>query len=148
FVWCVVTRTKIAMTRPQHVAAFGVGLFNFAINYTLVYWAEQRVVSAIVAVTFAAMAFINLITFRIAFGQRAPGMAWAAAALGILGVGILSWDEIAGAQMNSGAVVGIVLTFVGVISASISNVAARRGEMAGASVAASTAWAMAYGAGL
>src|SRR4029077_12804429 len=82
FAWCVVTRAKIGTSRAQHLSALGLGFFNFTINYTLVYWAEQRVVSAIVAVMFAAMAFINLITFRIVFGQRPPMLAWGAAALG------------------------------------------------------------------
>ena len=148
FVWCAITRTPIGMNRAQHMAAFGLGLLNFAINYTLVYWAEQRVVSAVVAVMFAAMAFVNLITFRIVFGQRAPALAWGAAALGILGVAILSWNEIVTAHIGARALTGIGMTLAGVVAASLSNVAARRGEMAGATVAASTAWAMAYGSGL
>jgi drug/metabolite transporter (DMT)-like permease len=42
--------------------------------------------------------------------------------------------------------VGIGLTLAAVVGASIGNVFARRGELAGSSVAASTAWAMTYGA--
>jgi drug/metabolite transporter (DMT)-like permease len=148
FLWCLITRTKIGMTRAQHLAAFGVGLFTFAIDYAFVYWAEERVVSAVVAVVFAAMAFVNLVTFRLVFGQRAPALAWAAAGLGILGVGILSLNEIVNANLGALALGGIALAFAGVVAASLGNAAARRGELAGASVAASTAWAMAYGAGL
>src|SRR5262249_2633698 len=66
-------------------------------------------------------------------------------ACGIFGVGILSWNEIVVAHMGQRALSGIALAFMGVIAASLGNVAARRGEIAGASVAASTAWAMAYG---
>src|SRR5512143_252980 len=69
-VWCLIRRESIALTRAQHVAALGVGLFTFAIDYALVYWAEQRVTSAVVAVVFASMSFVNLIGFRLAFGQR------------------------------------------------------------------------------
>ena len=93
-------RERIWLTRAQHLAAFGVGVFTFAINYTLVYWAEERVTSAVVAVMFAAMAFLNLIGFRIAFGQRAPPLAWAAASLGIAGVALMSWEEIAAANFG------------------------------------------------
>ena len=42
--------------------------------------------SAVVAVIFAALAFVNLVTFRIVFGQRAPLLAWAAAVF-VVGVG-------------------------------------------------------------
>jgi drug/metabolite transporter (DMT)-like permease len=148
FAWCAITRAPVGMNRAQHLAALGIGLFTFAVDYPLVYWAEERVVSAVVAVVFAAMAFVNLITFRIVFGQRAPALAWGAAALGILGVGILSWNEIVTAHMGARALGGIALAFTGVVAASLGNVAAHRGELAGASVAASTAWAMAYGAAL
>jgi drug/metabolite transporter (DMT)-like permease len=146
FGWCAITRARVSMNRAQHVAALGIGLFTFAVDYPLVYWAEERVVSAVVAIVFAAMAFVNLITFRLVFAQRAPALAWGAAALGILGVAILSWNEIVAAHMGMRALGGVALAFTGVIAASLGNVAARRGELAGASVAASTAWAMAYGA--
>src|SRR5690606_11671737 len=103
FGWCALRGEKAGLTRAQHLAAFGVSLFTFAIDYTFVYWAEERVTSAVVAVAFASLAFINLITFRIAFGMRASLLAWAAAALGIAGVAFLSWEEIATAHMGSRA---------------------------------------------
>ncbi len=146
FAWCALRGEKIALTRAQHLAAFGVGFSTFTINYTLVYWAEERVTSAVVAVVFATMAFANLIGFRIAFGQRPSLIAWAAASLGVAGVALLSWEEIASAQFGARAVSGILLTLTGVAAAVVGNIFARRGEVAGAGVASSTAWAMAYGA--
>lgn len=148
FAFGALRREQISLTRAQHFSAFGVGLFNFALNYAFVYWAEERVTSAVVAVMFAALAFINLIAFRIAFNQRASILAWAAALLGIAGVALLSWEEIATAHMGARAVSGIGLTLVAVVTAAIANIFARRGEMAGAGVIGSTAWAMAYGAAL
>lgn len=144
--WCVLRGETLKLSRAQHAAAIGLGVFNFAIDYALVYWAEQRVTSAVVAVVFAALAFVNLATFRLVFGQRAPALAWGAAGLGVLGVGFLSWEEIASAHMDARALVGIGLTFLGVVAASIGNVFARRGELAGAGVAGFTGWAMFYGA--
>lgn len=148
FGWCLLRGERIPLTRAQHAAAFGVGLFTFAIDYSFVYWSEERVTSAVVAVVFAALAFVNLAVFRIAFGQRAPAIAWAAAGLGIAGVAILSWEEIVTSHMGAHALTGIGLTFAGVVAAAIGNVYARRGELAGAPVAASTGWAMLYGAAL
>jgi drug/metabolite transporter (DMT)-like permease len=146
FAWCLMRGESLALTRTQHGAALGVGLFTFAIDYALVYWAEERVTSAVVAVVFAAMAFINLITFRIVFGQRGSLIAWGAASLGVLGVALLSSEEIVAAHMGAPALIGIGMTLAAVIGASIGNVFARRGEMSGVGVAASTAWAMFYGA--
>ena len=45
FGWLAITRRRIALTRAQHLAAFGQGLFTFAIDYGMVYAAEQRVPS-------------------------------------------------------------------------------------------------------
>lgn len=148
FAWCALRGETLKLSRAQHAAAFGIGLFTFAIDYAFVYWAEERVTSAVVAVVFAAMAFVNLILFRLAFSQRAPMLAWIAAGFGVIGVALLSWEEIASAQMSARAWTGIGLTLAGVLAAAIGNVYARRAELAGAGVAASTAWAMTYGAGL
>ena len=138
----------LVLNRAQHFAAFGVGLFTFAVDYSFVYWAEERVTSAVVAVVFAAMAFVNLAVFRVAFGMRAPWLSWGASVLGVVGVAMLAWEEITSANMSQRALIGIGLTFAGVFSAAVGNVFARRGELAGAGVIASTGWAMAYGAGL
>lgn len=146
FAWGALRGERLALNRAQHLAAFGVGLFTFAIDYAFVYWAEERVTSAVVAVVFAAMAFVNLAVFRVAFGQRAPLLAWAAAGLGVVGVGLLSWEEIVTSNMSQRALTGIGLTLAGVFAAAIGNVYARRGELAGAGVIASTGWAMGYGA--
>jgi len=146
FAWCLLRRETLKLTRAQHLAAFGIGLFTFAIDYAFVYWAEERVTSAVVAVVFAALAFINLIVFRIAFAQRAAPLAWVAAGLGVIGVALLSWEEIVSSNMSARAWTGIGLTLAGVCAAAVGNVYARRAELAGAGVAASTGWAMAYGA--
>ncbi|MGD9966111.1 MAG: DMT family transporter [Hyphomonadaceae bacterium] len=146
FGWCALRGERIRLTRAQHVAAFGVGFSTFTLNYTLVYWAEERVTSAVVAVLFAAMAFANLVGFRIAFGQRSPPLAWAAASLGIAGVALMSWQEIEAANFGVRAMTGIAMTLAGVLCAVVGNIYARRGELAGAGIAASTGWAMAYGA--
>ncbi len=145
FAWCGLRGESIAMSRAQHLNVLGMGLFNFALNYAFVYWAEERVTSAVVAVMFAALAFVNLTMFRFAFGQRASALAWLAASMGVLGVGFMSWEEIAASNMDARALAGIGLTLVAVLTASAANVFARRGELAGSRVAPSTAWAMFYG---
>jgi drug/metabolite transporter (DMT)-like permease len=146
FAWCALRRETIWLTPAQHLWAFGVGAVTFAFNYPLVYFAEQRVTSAVVAVMFASMAFINLIGFRLAFGQRPPALAWAAAGLGIVGVALLSWEEIAAANFGVSAMIGIALTLLAVVAAVVGNIFARRNEMLNVGIAASTGWAMGYGA--
>jgi drug/metabolite transporter (DMT)-like permease len=145
FAWCRFRREPVALSGAQHVEALGLGVSTFAINYLFVYWAEERVSSAVVAVLFASLAFVNLILFRAVFGQRASAGAWVATLLGVAGIAILSWGEVTQSRFDARTWTGIALTFVGVAGSAIGNVFARRGQEIGTPVAASTAWAMTYG---
>ncbi len=145
-IWCRLRGESIRLTPAQHRTAIGIGLFTFAIDYALVYLAEERVTSAIVAVVFATMSFFNLIAFRIAFSQRAPRTAWIASGMGAVGVAILSWGELTHSDADHPeAVTGILLAVGAVVGAALGNIFARRTEERGASVAAATAWGMGYG---
>jgi drug/metabolite transporter (DMT)-like permease len=145
FGWCAARREPIGMTRSQHAAAAGLGFFGFTLSYAFTYEAETRVVSAVVAVLFASLAFVNLAVFRVLLGHRARASAWGAAALGVAGVALLSWGEIAGAGRSKGPILGIALSLLGVLASAVGNLFARRGEEAGAPLAPSTAWATLYG---
>ncbi|MDZ4778501.1 MAG: EamA family transporter [Alphaproteobacteria bacterium] len=145
FAWCLLRREPLWLTRSQNLEALGLGISTFAINYVFVYWAEARVSSAVVAVLFASLTFVNLVLFRVVFGDRARVGAWIAAVLGICGIAILSWGEISGSSFDASTWYGIALVFVGVAGSAIGNVYARRGQAIGAPIAASTAWAMVYG---
>lgn len=144
--WALCRREPVKLTSSQHAAAAGVGIFMFATDYALTYAAELRIVSGLVALIFATLAFVNLVIFRVLLGHHAPPHAWLAAAVGASGVALLSWSEIAQSRLDSGTVIGLALAFGAVFFSGIGNVFAYRGEQAGAPLTASTAWAMAYGA--
>jgi uncharacterized protein (TIGR04206 family) len=133
------------MTRAQHWASFGQGVFTFALDYSFVYFAEERIPSAVVAVLFAGLAYVNLVAFRLVHGQRASRLAWGGAALGIVGVGVMSWAELVRADMDGAAVTGVLLALAGVAAATVGNLFAHRGQAAGAPLGASVGWAMVYG---
>lgn len=146
FVWCKLSGENIALAPRQHLAALGVGVPTFAMNYPMVYVAEQWVTSAVVAVAFAAMAFVNLVMFRFFFKQRPLAIAWIGALLGVSGVALISWNEIATSHIGAQAQIGMTLALCSIVVASLGNVAAHQGEIEGAGVTSLTAWSMAYGA--
>lgn len=148
FLFGLATRRGMALTAAQHLAVMGQGGFSFAVSYAFVYAAEEKVASAVVAVIFASLAFLNLILFRIASGQRAAPAAWMGALLGLIGVGVLSGGEFAGEGLGGAAGVGVGFAFLAVGASAMGNWFAWRGERAGAAILPATAWAMAYGAGL
>lgn len=146
FVWSALRRERLGLTAHQHVAALGVGVCIFAIDYACVYQAETRVASAVVAVMFGATALLNLGAFRLLHRQRAARAAWVAASLGALGVALLSWGELLRSGFDASTYQGLGLALIGVLGTVGGNLFAQRGERAAAPLTASTAWSMAYGA--
>lgn len=145
FAVVALTRGRLGLTRAQHLAAVGQGAFAFSVSYLFVYRAEENVASAVVAVIFASLAFLNLALFRIASGQKAAPAAWGGAVLGLVGVAVLSLDQVAGAGLGARAGVGVAFAFAAVVASAFGNWFAWRGQQAGADVLPATAWAMAYG---
>jgi drug/metabolite transporter (DMT)-like permease len=149
FAWRLTTSPAcLRLTPSQHLTAFGQGLFVFALNYGLVYAAETHIVSAVVAVAYAGLAFVNTVLFRFVFGERAPRTAWAAAALGLAGVGILSGGELVRLHMDAAALRGVGLAIAGMLAAAIGNLFSHRAHANGADIVASTAWSMGWGSAL
>lgn len=145
FVGMLIARAPMALNRRQHLEAAGQGAFTFAVSYAFTYQSEQHVPSAIVAVIFAALTFLNLCLFRVAVGQKAHALSWGGAALGVTGVAVLSGSELLGARLGPQAALGIGFALVAVTSSAFGNLFAWRAQKAGAPLLASTAWAMAYG---
>ena len=147
FAWALLTRRRLMLTRRQHLEALGQGLFNFSLQYGLVYLAEESVSSGAMAVIFAGTPFVNLVLFRLARRQSAGPAAWIAAALGLLGVAALSFSQAHGPSASQGVTVGLGMALAGLLAASIGNLFADRAHAEGSPLIASTAWAMTYGAG-
>jgi len=145
FAWCAFTKQSLKLDRRQHVVTALQGLFVFSLDYTFVYLAETHVVSAVVAVIFASLSFVNLILFRVALRLKAARLAWAGSAIGLLGVAVLSWGEAARTQMSTETFIGIGFGLAGVLTAAVGNLFASRGQALGVAVAPATAWSMAYG---
>ena len=102
--------------------------------------------SGVVAVVFASLALFNLVVFRLVLGRSASWLAWGGAGLGVAGVAVLSWGELAKADMDPQTLAGIGLALLGVLTGAVGNIFAFRQEALRAPVGAATAWAMGYGA--
>jgi len=145
FAFCAATRRPLRLTRAQHLACVGQGAFVFATSYGFVYAAEENVASAIVAVIFAALAFVNLVLFRLLAGQKAAPGAWLGAVLGAGGVAVLSFGQLGAGSAGAHPGLGVGFALIAVMASALGNWFAWRGQQAGAPVMAATAWAMAYG---
>ena len=148
FAGCVIARLPLRLTRAQHLAALGQGVFAFSISYSFTYASEGLVASAIVAVTFASLTFINLVLFRVLVGQKAAAASWGGAVLGLVGVAVLSGGEVLGAGFDQRAALGVGLALIATTASAFGNFFAWKGQQHGSQAMPATAWAMAYGTGL
>ena len=148
FAGCVIARLPLRLTRAQHLAALGQGVFAFSISYSFTYASEGLVASAIVAVTFASLTFINLVLFRVFVGQKAAAASWGGAVLGLVGVAVLSGGEVLGAGFDQRAALGVGLALIATTASAFGNFFAWKGQQHGSQAIPATAWAMAYGTGL
>ncbi len=129
----------------QGVAAV-FGLFQVMLNFNLVYRAEGYVTSGLVAVTFALLIVPNALLARIFLGQHLSGRFLAGSAVALLGVGLLFVHEIRTAVVGGRAVtLGLGLTLLGVLAASISNVMQAGATARAVPMPSLLAWGMAWG---
>ena len=139
------TGQSIRLSRFQHLCAAAQGVLAFGASYALVYEAEMRVASAIVAVAFASMALMNLIMFRVVERQTAARPVWIGAGLGGVGVVVISGGELIGADLGPVGMVGIAMALGASVASTAGNYFAWKGQGRGTNVLPGTAWAMAYG---
>ncbi len=145
---CAAMRQRLKLSLDQHLSVLGQGVFTFSIQYSLVYAAEQQIASAVVAVLFAGLAFLNIILFRFTLNQKSSRSAWIGAGLGVAGVAVLSFSELARARMDDAAVAGLLMAIAAVGFTAIGNLFAHRTQKLGADVLPATAWSMFYGTAL
>jgi drug/metabolite transporter (DMT)-like permease len=142
--WCALRRIPLRFDARTHGAMALVGALQFGLNYVLVYLAEVRLTSGLVAVVFALMAVWNLAGARLAFGTPAPAGMVAGAALGIGGVVLVFWPEVA--ALGGAPAAGLALALLGPLVSSTANLLSQRLYTRGIPVVSGMAWGMAYGA--
>ena len=142
---CLVTGRSLKAAVPAHGFFLAMALFQFTLNFNFVYRAEAYVTSGLVAVAFALLVVPNAALAWVFLKQRITlRFAWGAA-LGIAGVSLLFWQEFGNVGAGGGVGIGLVLTLLGVISASVGNIlqATKRGRSL--DVMVTLAWSMLYG---
>lgn len=92
--WCAARGISLRFPPRQLALVIVQGLANFCFNYWMVYQAEARLSSGLVAVIFSLLMVFNMIGGRIFFVQRINLFGAAGAALGLIGVLLVFWPEV------------------------------------------------------
>jgi drug/metabolite transporter (DMT)-like permease len=145
FAWCAVRRIPLRFDARTHAAIALIGLFQFGIDYVLVYLSEERLTSGLIAVVFALVVFWSLAGARVFFGTRFPMSVLFGATLGVLGVMLVFWPEVARFRGLREHGLGLTFAVLATLGASAGNLWSQRVYGRGVAVVPSTAWGMLYG---
>ena len=145
-VFVLVRRLPMTFSRRQHAFIALQGAFLFSFNYILVYLAEQRLTSGLVAIIFSTLILMNVLLGALFLGNPIRPRVLGGGLLGVAGLALVFSPEVAGVDFSGGHGVGLALSFVAVLSASIGNVIAARNQRSGLPVVQTNAFGMAYGA--
>ncbi|MEP7062690.1 MAG: EamA family transporter [Betaproteobacteria bacterium] len=144
--FCVATRRSLRYTAADHAVFAVQGALMFGLNYVCVYWAEQHVVSGLVAVAFSTITFMSVFAQRVMYGTPVTARALTGATLGVFGVTVLFLPELIAAHGDRDTGLGIFWAILGTVFATLGNMAAARLQLRGRAIIPTTAWGMLYGA--
>lgn len=136
--------------QPLDLLAQGVclvqGLRLFCLNFLCFYTASQWIHSGLIAVIFSTATLWNAINARLFFRQRIAANVLLGGALGLAGLGLLFWPELAGHEASHESLLGIGLALCGTLCFSAGNMLFSLQQKAGLKPLTTNAWGMLYGA--
>jgi drug/metabolite transporter (DMT)-like permease len=146
FLFGAVRRLPMKFNWRQHLSIAGQGLFLFSFNYFLVYLAEGYLTSGLVAILFSTIIIANVILGALFLGSPVRRRIVLGAIVGIAGVGIIFYPELSDFDNSGGRGLGVLLTMLSVISASLGNILSAHNQRNNLPVIQTNAFGMAYGA--
>jgi drug/metabolite transporter (DMT)-like permease len=121
------------------------GLFMFCLNYILAYRAQIYITSALSAIAFSSMLWMNIINARLMFGIRVNARTYLGASLGMVGIIVLFGPRLTDVSLSDSVFFGSALAVTGALMASLGNMVSQAAQTDKLPVVQSNAWSMLYG---
>jgi len=145
FAWCFARRLSLKFSRGEHFFIAIQGVFLFAMNYLLFYLAELQITSGLAAVVFSTIVVMNLINGRLFLGTPIEVKVLVGGALGMVGLVLLFWPDMAATDFSGPVFTGMLLSFAATYLASLGNILSVRNQRHRLPVVQTNAFGMAYG---
>jgi len=129
----------------QHGWFVLLGLFLFCLNYILAYRAQIYITSALTAIAFSAVVWMNILNARIFFGVRSGRGVLFGSLLGVAGIVTLFAPQIGELTLTDSVLFGSILAVTGALVASFGNMLSQGAQKRSLPVVQSNAWGMLYG---
>jgi drug/metabolite transporter (DMT)-like permease len=147
FIYAVATRSPLKIGRHGQVFAALFGFAQFVLNFNFVYRAEGYITSGLVAVLFAMLLVPNALLGRAFLKQPLSRQFLVGSAVAVVGVGMLIAQELRADSASAAAtLLGVTLTLLGVLSASVANIMQGTARGKALPMASTLAWGMLWGA--
>ena len=146
FAFCLARHLPLRYKPREHLWIALLGVLMFSVSYIFVYYAEQHVVSGLVAVGYSASPMLGLICMRVFFGTRMSPLLILGSILGMVGIALVFWPEFAKLQGDRDTALGAFHTIVAVLVSALGAIVAQRNQRAELPLWQSMAWGMLYGA--
>lgn len=146
FSWCLLRRLPLRFSRRDQLFMLLQGLLLFGFNYLFFYIAELYLTSGLAAVVFSTMVVCNLLNGALFLGHRIEVPVVIGAVIGLCGILLVFWPELAGFELSGKGVLGLGLCFAATYLASLGNIVSARNQQRKLPIIQSNAYGMAYGA--
>jgi drug/metabolite transporter (DMT)-like permease len=144
--WCALRGLSLRFTWRQHLFIALQGIPLFSLNYIIFYIATAYLTSGLVAVAFSTIVVWNILFGALLLGSPIRPRVALAAALGLSGLSLVFWPDLAAFDTSSAGLIGLGLSLLATAFASLGNIASARNQRAGIPVVQGNALGMAYGA--
>ena len=144
-IWCLVTRRPMRFSMKEHLYMALQGILLFAVNYYFFYLAEIRITSGLAAVVFSTIVVMNLVNGRIFLGTPMDARVLVGGILGLFGLSLLFWPEMAAVNFSGPILSGLLLSFAATYLASLGNILSARNQSNHLPVLQTNTFGMAYG---
>ncbi len=145
FVYCSMIKMNLKYNAKQHLFMALQGVFLFGINYWLVYLAEVHLKSGLVAVIFSTIIFLNIFNGFIFLKSKIRLQVLVSALIGFAGIILVFKDHLLGFNFSSEKSLGLILSFLSVIAASLGNIISAYNQKNKLPVVQTNAYGMLYG---
>lgn len=145
FLWAGIRGLKLRFALRDHLWFMLLGVLLFGLNYVLAYRAQIHITSALSAIAFSIMVWMNILNARLFFGIRVEGRVLLGALLGIGGILTLFLPQIGELALTDSVLFGSLLALMGALVASFGNMASQAAQHRKLPVIQSNAWGMFYG---
>ena len=144
-VFALLKGDRLRLTAREQAVAVAMGLFQFSLNFQLIYRSEHYLTSGLVAVVFALMILPNAVLARIVLGNRMSAQFAAGSAIALAGIGLLILHEYRIAPVSDGVTTGVMLVILAIFSVSVGNLLQATETARGVPVVPLMGWGMLWG---